>query len=82
MKKFGFDLEDILGRRSLGIWQHTSFIRKVDEKQERIFSPHVGGEEKAVLGGKPIENTVIGCKDPSIFMRLLIFIIPVILSKI
>jgi len=42
----------------------------------------LGVKKKAVLGGKPIENTVIGCKDPSIFIRLLIFIIPVILSKI
>jgi len=39
VKKFGFDLEDILGRRSLGIWQHTSFIRKVDEKQEKSIFP-------------------------------------------
>ena len=42
----------------------------------------LGVKKKAVLGGKPIKNTVIGCKDPSIFIRLLIFIIPVILSKI
>ena len=46
VKKFGFDREDILGRRSLDIWQHTSFIRKVDEKQEKSIFPLMLGKKK------------------------------------
>lgn len=68
VKKFGFDRgRTSLGRRSLDIWQHTSFIRKVDEKTRKsIFPLMLGKKEKQCL-----RETVIGCKDSQHFHEII-----------